>query len=288
MRLTLCAFLALLMVAALAAHSPGSIVPGVTVNLDAQLDHDNVNPWEDTQGNRDGTAINGASAGPVVSGRKNLHWAYNFDGNNDGVNLNSFSTWGSNSGTFEIWFKTPDLADNDRLFETGGGTGVGITLGGGSQVSGQTNKAFFSVTQNSGGTQTSRVSADLTGLTSDFIQVVGVFDIGTDVATIYVNGQFVGSGPAASVNLTSWGGGDAASLGELGGSNQGGYGSTGQGFTNFEGQISIFRFYQNKTFNAAEVLQNYETVAFPEPSTILVWSLLAGLGIGIGWWRKRR
>jgi len=26
----------------------------------------------------------------------------------------------------------------------------------------------------------------------------------------------------------------------------------------------------------------------PEPSTLLIWSLLAGLGIGVGWWRRKR
>jgi len=30
------------------------------------------------------------------------------------------------------------------------------------------------------------------------------------------------------------------------------------------------------------------TALIPEPSTLLVWSLLAGLGIGLGWWRRKR
>jgi len=29
-------------------------------------------------------------------------------------------------------------------------------------------------------------------------------------------------------------------------------------------------------------------LVIPEPSTLFIWSLLAGLGIGLGWWRRRR
>ena len=28
--------------------------------------------------------------------------------------------------------------------------------------------------------------------------------------------------------------------------------------------------------------------AIPEPSTLIIWSLLAGLGMGFGWWRRRK
>ena len=30
------------------------------------------------------------------------------------------------------------------------------------------------------------------------------------------------------------------------------------------------------------------TLPIPEPSTLLVWALLAGLGIGVGWWRRKK
>ena len=32
---------------------------------------------------------------------------------------------------------------------------------------------------------------------------------------------------------------------------------------------------------------SYDT-AVPEPATIMVWSLLGGCGIGLGWWRRRK
>lgn len=28
--------------------------------------------------------------------------------------------------------------------------------------------------------------------------------------------------------------------------------------------------------------------AVPEPSTLIIWSLLGGLGLGVGWWRRKR
>jgi hypothetical protein len=32
----------------------------------------------------------------------------------------------------------------------------------------------------------------------------------------------------------------------------------------------------------------YEFGAVPEPSTIIIWSLIGGLGIAVGWWRKQK
>jgi hypothetical protein len=31
-----------------------------------------------------------------------------------------------------------------------------------------------------------------------------------------------------------------------------------------------------------------EAAVIPEPSTLIIWCLLGGLGIGVGWWRRRR
>jgi hypothetical protein len=42
---------------------------------------------------------------------------------------------------------------------------------------------------------------------------------------------------------------------------------------------------QSDYFGANYIVE-FDTV--PEPSTLIIWSLLGGLGIGIGWWRRRR
>ena len=35
-------------------------------------------------------------------------------------------------------------------------------------------------------------------------------------------------------------------------------------------------------------LVEFETSAIPEPSTLIIWSLLGVLGVTVGWWRRRR
>jgi hypothetical protein len=35
-------------------------------------------------------------------------------------------------------------------------------------------------------------------------------------------------------------------------------------------------------------MQINEQNNIPEPSTVIIWSLLGGMGIGIGWWRKKK
>ena len=46
--------------------------------------------------------------------------------------------------------------------------------------------------------------------------------------------------------------------------------------------IAVQPSQQNGTLHVTE----YPTV--PEPTTLIIWSLLGGLGIGLGWWRRRR
>ena len=181
------------------------------------------------------------------------------------------------SASFEIWFRPSDLVGDERLFETGGGNGIGITLGGGTAVPGTESYVYFSVTQNSGGSQTARVSYDLSGVdTTEFVQVVGTFDAsGNGTAELYVNGASVGTN-TASAAITDWSGGDAAGVGILGGSNQGGYGGGGMGFSDYSGEIAIFRFYQNTLLSANEVAGNYNAIAgtpvfFDNDSTDGTW-----------------
>ena len=40
------------------------------------------------------------------------------------------------------------------------------------------------------------------------------------------------------------------------------------------------------TAGHAQFLAEYDVI--PEPSTVIVWSLLGASGVGIGWWRRRR
>ncbi len=35
-------------------------------------------------------------------------------------------------------------------------------------------------------------------------------------------------------------------------------------------------------------LDNVDVVAVPEPASLVLWSVLGMVGVGYGWWRKRR
>ena len=63
---------------------------------------------------------------------------------------------------------------------------------------------------------------------------------------------------------------------------------TGEWFfdTNFDGLFDLY----NAGFGGATgdiPLAGHFTLIIPEPSAFLIWSLLAGLGIGVGWRRRR-
>ena len=239
------------------------VTPGANLDYDAALDDGANTVWENT-GTTSGRNITNLTNYTFVTPTTSLPGstkAYSFAAG--GGDLQTLDGLGNGqSASFEMWFRPTDLTGDQRLFETGGGNGVGITLGGGTQVPGQTSSVFFSVTQNSGGTQTARVSSDLSGVgVTEFIQVVGTFDAtGNGTSALYVNGIPVGTNAAAAA-ITDWSGGDNGGVGVLGGSNQGGYGNGAMGFTDYNGEIAIFRFYQNKLLTSSEVAQNYHAIA---------------------------
>jgi len=246
----------------LSSPATAQITPGANLDYDAGDDDGANNVWENTgtTSGRNITNLTNYSFVTPTTSLAGITKAYLFA--SGGGNLQTLDSLGSGQpASFEMWFRPTDLTGDERLFETGGGNGVGITLGGGSQVPGQTSSAFFSVTQNSGGSQTARVSSDLSGIgVGEFIQVVGTFNAATSTAAMYVNGLPVGTNTAAAA-ITDWSGGDAAGVGILGGSNQGGYGGGGMGFADYNGEIAIFRFYQNKLLTPSEVAHNYYAIA---------------------------
>ncbi len=60
------------------------------------------------------------------------------------------------------------------------------------------------------------------------------------------------------------------------------------GGNNFsEGDIDELAWY-NEKLPVATLQQHLDAIYIPEPSTLLIWTLLAGLGIGGGWRRRRK
>ncbi|MFT5123392.1 MAG: T5SS/PEP-CTERM-associated repeat protein, partial [Verrucomicrobiales bacterium] len=102
-----------------------------------------------------------------------------------------------------------------------------------------------------------------------WLQAVGTIDFALNTVELFVNGISVGTGTATG-NINDWDGGDGDGLGGQGGDNLGGFGGgfgyDGGTYGALNGQIAIFRIYQDVTAAAAagalltpvEVLQNYQ------------------------------
>ena len=108
-------------------------------------------------------------------------------------------------------------------------------------------------------------NASLADLGGEFIQAVATYDRDnpgdTDTLRLYINGRLVG-GPVTDTNVEDWSGADDASIGVRGNGDTGGHNASGSlNFnTPFDGQISIFRFYDS-TLTADATLNNFLAVA---------------------------
>jgi len=286
---------------AVSNNAPAPVFSGV-LEYDAAQDDGANNTWENTGGrsgfdaNLSGHTFNNdpSTSLPGVTA------AYEFDGTGggsisslDGLS-NDFDD--GDSFSFEAVLRPTDLTGSEVVFETGGGRGVGVFLGGGdstdSDLMGLSDSQLsFSITEDSHNDNTAIVSADLAGIGVDeFIHAIGTFDIDSDTASLYVNGELIDTATAAA-NITDWSGGDGAGLGLIGGNNMGGIGGGNQGFSPFTGEMALFRIL-DRALSQEEVTARFDAVAtdpiVPEPASIAIWSLM-GLGLaGFGVYRRRR
>ena len=167
------------------------------------------------------------------------------------LRLNRFPGDASDSpATFELWIQPTDALGNEVLFESGSSTtGISIQLNGG-------NVEFHIKNGASTDTLSSDISAEIAS--GEFIQLVGSIDTATGQSVLYVNGVQVDT--ATDAGLTDWSDSDNAAIGQVNGSVNVGSPS------NFEGEISIFRYY-DAALTSTAVESNYDLVAEP-------WNLL--------------
>jgi hypothetical protein len=97
--------------------------------------------------------------------------------------------------------------------------------------------------------------------TTEFIQVVGTYNVSAGSMELFVNGTSVGT---ATPGGSDWSGGDGAGIGTMGDVNVGGIGSLQQNTETLNGQVAIFRVYRNQILAQAEVVANFADVTTPE------------------------
>lgn len=231
--------------------------------------------WEDLTAETDDLTLTGQTRSADASAPGGF--AYTFDGSGSATVPNTAS-WVNTANfdvSFEVWFKPANLVDEGDLgeviVETGGNKGLAIVLDG--------DQLRFTH-----GNADGDHLIETTITAGSFIQVVGVVNnTGGNVSSLYVNGLPVGTPDTTE----DWKGtGNAAGVGGINGGDQtGSYGNTGIGmFSHFSGDIAIMRMYDG-ALTDAEVLNNYNEVVIPEPSSLL----LAALGLlGLLCGRRRR
>lgn len=277
---------------AVAGFALSAQTPGVTFEADASQDLDGDNVWEDLTGSSglellldDDPAVSRAFAGTTTT---QLTHAYDFPGGEVGgeggaawVNAGTTAAasadslgWSSSDVSIELWIKpdnlTPTPPNGQIIFETGGGSGLGLFI--------RNNELVFSL--DSGGVQ---VAYDLdadsegafvdTGQTavSDFFQVVAVYSVSADTMTLYVNMKPVASSALATDN--DWSGSDGAAFGTRGGSNVGGYGGGQQDTESFDGKIGVIRIYSGLALNDTQVADNYAVLSGADTTSPDLFSL---------------
>ncbi|MCP4473142.1 MAG: hypothetical protein GY821_00915, partial [Gammaproteobacteria bacterium] len=165
--------------------------------------------------------------------------AWQFDGTGGGT-MESLQDISGNpadaDASFELWIRPTDLIDSDLVFETGGsGDGISVIITDADSDTVYDDLQFIVKDSGSMATLTVDLSAELGDVSSEFFQVVGVYDRDysgtTDRVLVYLNATFIAENQAYTV-LNDWAGGDGTGLGRVNGSAN--IGNT----TNFEGDIA--------------------------------------------------
>jgi len=282
------------------------IVPGARYEYDASntsVGHTNV-LWKNTgtDGSTDDLNMSDVTRFPVSSPGSTIDFAYslNSPGDGDGGQRSGGGALPINrstGGTIETWIRRDlsELSTNtfEILAEFGGNRGYSLLL---------SPTTLTALSTNDG----TRADLDITSLNdSDFMHLAAVWDDTTDPDQLVLYAKAIAGGAATtSVNSTGTfdsgigtGSGsavfnlaaqtalldatDGADEGHLGGNLQ----LSGESLDFFRGEMAVLRVY-DFGLTASQVQNNFNTM-IPEPTTLLIWSLLAGLGVGLGWRRRK-
>lgn len=167
--------------------------------------------------------------------------------------------------SLELWFRPASMSGGQQvLFETGGNQdGLSLLL--------DDSTLIFRVKDNGNVVTT---SYDLGSDASEFFQAAITLSL-DGTASLFVNGILQDSASAAGID--DWTNNGGSALGTVNGQLGGNDGDLG-GYGDFLGEIGLLRYYRDQVLTAAEVAQNFDAVATPEPGTAVLTALgIAGL-----------
>ncbi len=230
---------------------------------------DPTNEWNATIGSHQ-WSVSGASQGVPSSSYTPITGAYDFSSGDTatGVSFQGIASGNPSNEdvSLELWFRPNDLSGGQQvLFETGGGVdGLSILL----------NDDVLSLRVKDGGNDLT-LSHTLPSAPSDFVQVAITLALDS-TAELWVDGVLEQSGSASGIN--DWTGSNGSGIGSRNGNVGGNIGGDLNAYGSFQGEIALFRFYRNQVLTGAQVQQNFDAIATPEPGTAVLVALgLAGL-----------
>jgi len=212
--------------------------------------------------------------------------AYEFTGGNGKAQAGTKLPSRGQDLTVETWIRPVDFSGQEIIFEAGGdGNGFSLLL--------DDTTLRFRMDQDVVLPGSDHLEASValpSDLLSDFFQVAGTIDLAGNAIELFVNGFSVAS-DSTGVDITSWAGGNDDALGSsnasgtsIGGSDSGDLDPYGS----FDGLIGLVRLYHGQLLSGDQLRDNYTAMfPVPEPTTLLIWSLLAGLGVGLRWRRRK-
>jgi len=232
-----------------------------------------------------GAAVDRSYTGSPVQGVQGLlaastNTAVHFDGTDDEIQIGDNGSI-NNGGpyatkSFELLFNADTVSGRQVLFEQGGTTnGFNLYL--------EDDELYFGAWTDNTFHSANTAALDL--LAGTDYHVVGTWDNG-DLA-LYVGGRLVASGDASADFTSVASHGDNGAIGGIHENTRfhGSPATAGNGY-NFAGVIDEVALY-NLALSEDQIKTHF-LLSTPEPGTVVIWSLLAAMGIATGWRRRCR
>ena len=284
----------------------GTASPGAAIDLNAADAGNTDANWANGGSGGGALVMEGAGTASVLispeSAPVGITAAYDLSGTGSGGQIlspdDANNLYGGNisTGSFsvEVVMRPDDHVGPEPLWGAGGnGTGSSLVLIGDQLIltvgnSAQVAQAVATIPSNA-----------IAG--GNYVQVIGTFDIVSDVASLYVNGLLAGQGTAINIttgapgNVTDWAGTDDEGIGRSSGTTGGdinvapylgAFGTTdipdfNETNDRYDGELAIVRIYPS-ALTLAQINANYEAVfGAGEPASLADITDLAGSGIPV-------